>query len=272
MTDVTYAKAFREGEREEMTRDESIFVMGTDLFLRGGHWAQVKGLGDEFGPSRIRDAPISEAALMAAGVGSAMAGMRPIVDLNFLDFVFGAMDELANQAAKMRYMWGSDMPLVVRATTGVALGAAQHNNSLEAWFAHLPGLHVATPATPADAKGMIKSALRGQDPVVFLMHKALAGARGPVGDADELVPLGVARTLREGDDVTVVTYFGGVPKAMAAAETLAEAGVSAEVLDLRSVSPLRFYLQLKCFGVVRPIHCGDAHFKQPVDSVAHRMR
>ena len=131
MTELTYSQAYRDGVREEMARDSRIFVMGTDLFIRGGHWAQVKGLGQEFGVDRVRDVPISEAAMVAAGVGAAAAGMRPIVDLNFLDFIFGAMDEVANQAAKIRYMWNAAVPLVIRATTGVAFGAAQHNNQLK---------------------------------------------------------------------------------------------------------------------------------------------
>ena len=238
MTELTYSQAYRDGVREEMARDSRIFVMGTDLFIRGGHWAQVKGLGQEFGVDRVRDVPISEAAMVAAGVGAAAAGMRPIVDLNFLDFIFGAMDEVANQAAKIRYMWNASVPLVIRATTGVAFGAAQHNNQLESWFANLPGLLVAMPATPADCKGMIKAALRGDDPVIFLMHKSLGGMRGTVGGPDDLVPLGSAATPRSGTDVTIVAYGGMVARSLRAAEALAADGISAEVIDLRSVAPI----------------------------------
>jgi pyruvate dehydrogenase E1 component beta subunit len=226
------------GLREEMERDETIFVLGTDLYIRGGHWAQVKGLGSEFGPDRIRDAPISEAGMVAAGVGAALNGMRPVVDLNFIDFIFGAMDEVINQAAKVRYMWNVPVPLVIRGTAGVAMGGAQHNNSVEAWFSHMPGLLVATPATPADTKGLIKSALRGEDPVIFLMHKMLTGFRGTVGGPDDLVPFGRGQVARPGTDITVVAYSIMVHKALQAAERLAGEGISAEVIDLRTVFPL----------------------------------
>ena len=175
---------------------------------------------------------------MAAGVGAAMNGLRPIVDLNFVDFAFGAMDEIVNQAAKIRYMWGTPVPLVIRATSGVALGGAQHNNSIEAWFAHMPGLLVALPSTPSDAKGLIKSALRGSDPVIFLMHKLLTGLRGDVMGGDDLVPLGRAEVRRVGSHVTVVGYSIMVGKALQAAERLVERGIDVEVIDLRCLVPL----------------------------------
>jgi acetoin:2,6-dichlorophenolindophenol oxidoreductase subunit beta len=235
---ATLSQAYQQGVSEEMQRDPAVFVIGTDLYERGGHWAQVKGLGAEFGPERIRDAPISEAAMLAAGVGAALNGMRPIVDLNFIDFVFGGMDEVINQAAKIRYMWGVPVPVVIRGTAGVAFGAAQHNNSLEAWFSHMPGLLVATPATPADTKGLIKSALRGEDPVIFLMHKMLTAARGPVGGPDDLVPFGRAVVVREGKDATVVAYSIMVSKVLKAAENLATQGIEIEVIDLRTPFPL----------------------------------
>jgi pyruvate/2-oxoglutarate/acetoin dehydrogenase E1 component len=235
---MTYSTAYREGVQEEMARDDTIFVLGTDLFERGGHFAQVKGLGEEFGHGRIRDAPISEAAMVASGVGAAMSGARPLIDLNFADFSFGAMDEIVNQAAKIRYMWHRKVPLVIRATSGVALGGAQHNNSLEALFASIPGLAVVSPATPYDAKGLIKTALRAEDPVIFLMHKKLTGIRGPAGGADEFVPLGSANLVRKGDDVTIVSYSYGVQVATEAAEALAASGIGADVIDLRSIFPL----------------------------------
>lgn len=239
MTDrLTLSQGYAQGLGEEMARDDRIFVLGTDIFGRGGHWAQVKGLGARFGPERIRNTPISESAMVAAGVGAALNGQRPVVDLNFVDFSLSAMDEIANQAAKARYMWGTPVPMVIRGTCGVAGGAAQHNNSIESWFAHLPGLVVAMPATAADAKGMIKSALRGEDPVVFLMHKMLTGARGPVGGPDTVVPLGSARIARPGRDVTVIAYSIMVSKAIAAADALAADGVDVEVVDLRTVSPI----------------------------------
>jgi pyruvate/2-oxoglutarate/acetoin dehydrogenase E1 component len=235
---VSYSTAFQQGVREEMLRDDSIFVLGTDLYDRGGHFAQVKGIGPEFGHERVRDAPISEAAMVAAGVGAAMSGARPIVDLNFDDFAYGAMDEISNQAAKIRYMWGRNVPLVIRATSGVALGGAQHNNSMEMLFASIPGLAVVTPATPNDVKGLIKSALRADDPVVFLMHKKLSGARGEVGGSDDVIPLGSARRVRIGGDVTIVSYSNGMTTATAAADALAADGVQADLIDLRSIQPL----------------------------------
>jgi len=235
---VTVGTAFQQGVLEEMERDERIFVIGTDLFRRGGHFAQVRGVGERFGRERVRDAPISEAAIVAAGVGAAMNGMRPLVDLNFVDFAFGAADEILNQAAKLRYMSGATMPLVIRASSGVALYGAQHNNCLEGLFASTPGLLVATPATPADTKGMIKSALRADDPVIFLMHKRLTGVRGPVGGPDDLVPLGSARIARPGADVTLVSYSFPLRRVLEAADALAERGIDAEVIDLRSLQPL----------------------------------
>ena len=235
---VTVGQAFQQGLREEMTRDETVFVLGTDLFIRGGHFAQVKGIGPEFGPERVIDAPISEAAMVAAGVGAAMNGMRPLIDLNFIDFAFGAMDEIANQAAKARYLWGKPVPLVIRASSGIALYAAQHNNSLEAWFMHTPGLVVVMPSNARDTKGILKSALRGDDPVVFFMHKRLTGARGEVGGPDELVPIGKAAVVREGRSATLVSGGIVVGKVMRAAEALARDGIEVEVIDLRTIFPL----------------------------------
>ena len=238
MTIATYSQAFAQGVREEMLRDPSIFVMGTDQFERGGTFGQLVGIGEAFGAERVRDTPISEAALVAAGVGAAINGMRPIVDLSFADFSFGAMDEIANQAAKMRYMLRRPVPLVIRASAGVALYAMQHNNSLESWFAHMPGLLVVMPATPADCKGLIKTALRGEDPVVFLMHKRLGGQRGEVGGEEDLVPFGCANVARAGRDVTVVAYSFMVRRALQTAEALAAEGIDVEVIDLRTVMPL----------------------------------
>lgn len=234
----TYSTAYQQGLREEMERDATIFVLGTDLYERGGHFAQVKGLGESFGAARIRDTPISEAAMVACGVGAALNGTRPVVDLNFLDFAYGAMDELVNQAAKIRYMWGRPVPLLVRATAGVSQGGAQHNNSLQSWFMGTPGLAVVFPCRPWDVKGLLKTAVRGQDPVIFMMHKLLTGARGPVGGADELVPIGSARVVRPGQDVTLITYGYGVVIAEQAAQALSGSGIDVEIIDLRSLAPL----------------------------------
>ena len=235
---TTLSRAYRDGLAEEMERDSSIMVMGTDLYERGGHWAQVTDLGPRFGRHRVRNSPISEAAMVGAGVGAALNGLRPVVDLNFIDFAFGGMDEIVNQAAKARYWWGRPVPLVIRGTTGFAGGGAQHNNSIEAWFSHVPGLLVAYPSTPADAKGLIKTALRGEDPVIFLMHKMLTGLRGEVGGPDDLVPFGRAAIRRPGSDVTVASYGAAVGKAVRAAEQLADDGIDVEVVDLRTVMPL----------------------------------
>jgi pyruvate dehydrogenase E1 component beta subunit len=239
---ITLSRAFAEGVAEEMQRDERIFIIGTDIYERGGHFAQVKGLGAMFGRERVRDAPISEAAMVAAGVGAALAGMHPIVDLNFVDFALGAMDEIVNQAAKMRFMSGSPVPLVIRATSGTALFAAQHNNSFDGFFSQTPGLLVVAPSTPADAKGLIKSALRAEDPVIYLMHKRLAGTRGVIDDNVEPIPLGKALVRRPGSHITIVTYGACMPKALKAADELAAGGIEAEVIDLRTLFPLDYDL------------------------------
>ena len=234
----TLAQAYNQGLREEMQRNPEIFVLGTDLGERGGHFGQVRGLSHEFGAERVRDTPISEAAMVAAGVGSALAGMRPIVDLNFVDFAFGAMDEIANQAAKIPYMWQVPLPIMIRASVGVALAGEQHNNQIEAWFAHLPGFLVAMASTPWDTKALVKTALRGDDPVIFLMHKRLTGLRGEVGGEEDLLPFGSAAIRRPGNDATVVTYGFMVGEALKAAERLAEDGIDVEVIDLRTIVPL----------------------------------
>jgi acetoin:2,6-dichlorophenolindophenol oxidoreductase subunit beta len=241
MSDLfTVGQAFQQGLSEEMERDDSVFVLGTDLFIRGGHFAQVKGVGPRFGHDRVIDAPISEAAMVAAGVGAAMNGMRPVIDLNFIDFAFGAMDEIANQAAKARYLWGKPVPLVIRASSGVSLFAAQHNNSIESWFMHTPGLVVVMPSNAQDTKGLLKSALRGDDPVIFFMHKRLTGSRGVVGGSEDLVPIGKAAVIREGKDVTLVAAGIVVNKLVKAADQLAREGIEAEVIDLRTIFPLDF--------------------------------
>lgn len=234
----TYSEAFQSGVREEMNRNKNIFILGTDLVERGGHFAQVKGLAQEFGSDRVRDAPISEAAMIAAGMGAAMYGCHPIVDLNFIDFSLGAMDEIINQAAKIRFMFGRPVPLVIRATSGVALGGAHHCNSLESFFSQTPGLSVAVPSTAMDVKGLIKTALRSEDPVIFLMHKKLSGARGEIGDENYFVPFGKAKTVRTGKDVAIITYGYSVITATKAAQVLESEGISVEIIDLRTLYPI----------------------------------
>lgn len=238
MRPITYSQAFQQGVREEMQRDPSIVILGTDLYIRGGHWAQVKGLGPEFGEDRVRDTPISEAAMLAVGVGAALNGLRPIIDLNFIDFAFGGMDEIVNQAAKIRYMWEVGVPVIVRATSGVAFGGPQHNNQIEGWFANTPGLVVATPATANDVRGLIKTALRGSDPVIFLMHKLLTGVRGQIDEGDVAIPFGQANIARAGTSLSIATYGIGVSRALKAAEVMEAEGVDSEVIDLRTVWPL----------------------------------
>jgi pyruvate dehydrogenase E1 component beta subunit len=240
-TRTTLVQAYREGLREEMQRDDRVLVLGEDIFKRGGNFAQVAGFGEEFGPDRVRDCPISEAAIVAAGVGSALNGMRPVVDLNFIDFGLSAMDEIVNQAAKLRFMWGRPVPMVIRGTAGIALFACQHNNSLDAAFAHTPGLAVVMPSTPADAMGLVKSAVRADDPVVFLMHKRLIGRRAVLdASAHEPVPLGRAAVRRSGKDATLVAYGVMIDRCLAAAERLAEEGIDAEVIDLRTLFPIDY--------------------------------
>jgi len=240
MTSMTYSDASRAAVAEEMRRDPNVWALGEDLG-RGGVFGQYKGLVEEFGPERISDAPISEACIMGAAVGAAMMGTRPIVEMRFSDFALCAMDELINQAAKARYMFGGQtrVPLVVREPIGMwRSSAAQHSQSLEAWYAHIPGLVVACPATPADNKGLLKSAIRCDDPVVFMEHKGLWPLEGEVPDGEDvLVPFGEARMVREGRDVTIVSWSGQVHACARAAETLGNRGIEAEVIDLRTLWP-----------------------------------
>jgi acetoin:2,6-dichlorophenolindophenol oxidoreductase subunit beta len=240
---LTYAEALNEALREEMRRDESVFVFGEDVAVWGGGgiFGVTKGLVEEFGPERVRDTPISEEAIVGMAVGAAATGTRPVAEIMYADFMGLAMEPLNNQAAKMRYMFGGkiSMPMVVRAQQGGGRGnAAQHSQSLEAWFAHLPGLRVCVPSTPHDAKGLLKTAIRMDDPVVFLEHKVLYFTKGPVPEEEYTIPLGVADVKREGSDATVVGVQVLVNYALEAAEELESDGVSVEVIDPRTVSPL----------------------------------
>ena len=241
MTELTYAEASRLAIAEEMRRDPDVWALGEDLG-RGGVFGQYAGLVDEFGPERVCDTPISEASIMGASVGAAMVGTRPVVEMRFSDFALCAVDELVNQAAKARYMFGGQarVPMVIREPIGIwRSSAAQHSQSLEAWYAHIPGLVVVAPATPADNKGLLKSAIRCDDPVVYMEHKNLWGMTGEVPEGDEwTLPLGAARVEREGADVTIVSWSRMVQACAGAAAALAEgAGVSAEVIDLRTLWP-----------------------------------
>ena len=208
MVVMSYAEAGKTALAEEMRRDPLVWAVGEDLG-RGGVFGQYQGLIEEFGPDRISDAPISEAAIMGASVGAAMAGTRPVVEMRFADFALCAVDELINQAAKARYMLGGQtkVPMVIREPMGMwRSSAAQHSQSLESWYTHIPGLVVAVPSTPADNKGLLKAAIRSDDPAVYFEHKNLWGLEGDVPDGDVLVPFGKARIKREGGDVTIVSW------------------------------------------------------------------
>jgi pyruvate/2-oxoglutarate/acetoin dehydrogenase E1 component/TPP-dependent pyruvate/acetoin dehydrogenase alpha subunit len=236
-----YWQALNEALREEMLRDPGVFVFGEDVGTYGGAYGVTRGLISEFGEKRVIDTPISEAAIAGAALGAAMAGMRPVAEIMYADFTTLAMDQLGNQAAKNRYMFGggADMPLTVRTQGGVGRGGgAQHSQSLEALWVHLPGIKVVMPSTPYDAKGLLKAAIRDQGPVIFIEHKMLYGVSGPVPEKEYLIPLGSADVKRAGKDVTVVAYSRMALLALEAAETLAAGGVDVEVVDPRTLKPL----------------------------------
>ncbi len=243
MREINFADATLEAMREEMRRDPAVFVLGEDIARQGGIFGQFKGLTEEFGPERVLDTPISEAAIVGAALGAAMTGMRPVVDIHFADFMTCAMDELVNQISKVRYMSGgqASVPLVIRAPDGIARQvAAQHSQSLEAWFLHAPGMKIVAPSNPADAKGLLKAAIRDPDPVLYCEHKSLYRMKGPVPDEaeDYLVPLGKAVVRRPGRHASLLTYSMMVGKALEAAEQLSKEGIQLEVVDLRSLLPL----------------------------------
>lgn len=238
---ITYSMALNEALREEMQRDPHVFLMGEDLGVYGGAYGVTKGLLSEFGPQRVRDTPISEAAIAGVGVGAAMAGMRPVNEIMYIDFTLLAADQIANQGAKNRYMFGgrSIMPLVIRTEGGGGRGvAAQHSQNLEAIWTHFPGVYVVMPSTPYDAKGLLKAAIREDNLVMFIEHKMLYNASGPVPEEDYIIPLGVADVKREGKHVSVITYSRMVQRALEAAEQLANEGIEVEVIDLRTLKPL----------------------------------
>lgn len=240
---LTYAAALNEALREEMARDPAVFCIGEDVGVWGGGgiYGVTRGLRDVFGPERVRDTPVSEEGIVGLSVGAALVGLRPVAEVMYADFLTLAMDPIVNQAAKMRYMFGGQaaVPLVVRTNAGAPGGkAAQHSQSLEAWFMHVPGLRVVTPATPYDAKGLLKAAIRDDNPVIFFEHKRLYARKGPVPAGDYTVPIGLANVCRAGKDVTVVANQLLVAQALDAATTLAEEGIEAEVIDVRTISPI----------------------------------
>jgi pyruvate/2-oxoglutarate/acetoin dehydrogenase E1 component len=241
MREVTFGQAIREALAEEMRRDPRVFILGEDVAEAGTVFKVLSGLVDEFGRERVIDSPISEAGITGIGVGAAMTGMRPIIDIMFGDFLTLGMDQIVNQAAKVHYMSGGKLraPLVVRTTMGATRrSAAQHSQSLYAWVAHVPGLKVALPSTPADAKGLLKTAIRDDNPVVFFEDKMMYSLRGPVPDGDHTVPFGVADIKRPGTDVTIVATSSMVHTALQAARLLEEDGISAEIVDPRTLLPL----------------------------------
>src|SRR5438105_1009673 len=241
MRELTFAQAINEALAEELRRDPAVFVIGEDVAEAGTPFKVLSGLVDEFGPERVIDSPISEAGITGIGLGAAMTGLRPVVDIMFGDFLTLVMDQLVNQAAKAHYMSGGALkaPLVIRTTLGATRrSAAQHSQSLHAWFAHVPGLKVVLPSTPADAKGLLKAAIRDDNPVVFFEDKMMFGAKGPVPAGDHVVPLGVADVKRPGSDLTIVATSSMVHVALEASEALAAQGVDAEVVDPRTLVPL----------------------------------
>jgi pyruvate/2-oxoglutarate/acetoin dehydrogenase E1 component len=241
MREITYAQAIKEAMCEEMRQDKRVFLMGEDVGLYGGAFGVSVGMFEEFGEDRVRDTPISEAAIIGAAAGAAVTGMRPIAEIMFSDFMTIGMDQLVNQAAKMRYMFGgkAKVPMVVRTPGGSGTGAAaQHSQSLEAWFCHVPGLKVVVPSTPADAKGLLKAAIRDDNPVVFIEQKLLYRKKGPVPEEEYVIPLGKADIKREGRDLTIITYGRMVPICLKVAEDLAAEGIDIEVVDPRTLLPL----------------------------------
>ena len=243
MPEITYAQAIREALDEEMSRDERVFLLGEDIGLHGGAFGVTKGLYEKHGPQRVRNTPISESAMVGAALGAALTGMRPVAEIMFADFAALAFDQIVNEAAKVRYMFGGQCsaPLVLRLPQGGLSwksAGAHHAQSLEAWYMHTPGLIVALPCTPYDAKGLLKAAIRDDNPVVFLEHKALYSFKGEVPGEEYVVPLGQADVKRPGRDVTLVAAGYMLHFALQAAERLAQEGIESEVIDPRTLKPL----------------------------------
>ena len=241
MARITMREAISQAMWEEMERDPNVFILGEEVGVWGGSYAVTKGFYDHFGGERVRDTPIAEAVIIGAAIGSAMTGLRPIAELMTINFAFSAMDHIVNEAAKLHYMFGGQfvLPLVIRAVGGGGrqLGAT-HSQTPDAIFAHFPGLKVVSPGTPADAKGLLKAAIRSNDPVLFIEHATMYQVRGEVPDGDYTIPIGKSTIQRAGKDVTIVTYSKGLEISMKAAEELVKDGIEAEIVDLRSLRPL----------------------------------
>ncbi|MBI4285568.1 MAG: alpha-ketoacid dehydrogenase subunit beta [Chloroflexi bacterium] len=241
MKEIRYVRAITEALDEEIARDEKVFLIGEDIGRGEGIFNTHRGLLAKYGDKRVKDTPISESAFMGLALGAAMAGLRPVVDILFMDFLTVCMDPLINHIAKARYMFGGQytMPITITASTGAGLGAGPHHSQcLEAWFAHIPGLKVVMPSTPYDVKGLLKSAIRDDNPVLFLYDKTIIAVKGEIPEEEYLVPLGKADIKREGTDVTVVAVSKMVTQALMAADKLAAEGISIEVIDPRTISPL----------------------------------
>jgi pyruvate/2-oxoglutarate/acetoin dehydrogenase E1 component len=241
MRELSYAEAIREGLRQEMRADARVVLLGEDIGVYGGAFGVTGDLIHEFGQERVIDTPISEAAIAGLAIGAAITGMRPVAEIQFMDFITLSSEQLVNQAAKMRYMFGGNVAvaMVLRTPAGSGTGAAaQHSQSLEAWFAHIPGLKVVMPATPADAKGLLLAAIRDPNPVIVIEHKLLYRARGPVPEEPVAEPLGRAAIRRPGQDLTIIAWSIMVSRALEAAAVLAAEGIDAEVIDLRTLRPL----------------------------------
>jgi len=239
--ELTYLEAVREALTQEMRRDPAVFLLGEDIGVYGGAFGATRGMLEEFGPERVRDTPISEAAIAGAATGAALMGMRPVMEIMFMDFLTISMNQLVNQAAKMRFMFGgkASIPLVCRAPAGSGTGAAaQHSQSLEAWFVHTPGIKVVAPSTPADVKGLLVASIRDNNPVIFMEHKLLYRTKGVVSEDLYTIPLAKADVKREGRDLTIIAYSIMVPRALEAAEQLAAEGIEIEVVDPRTLDPL----------------------------------
>ncbi len=239
--ELSYLEAIREALAEEMRRDPKVFVLGEDVGPYGGAFGVTQGLYDEFGEMRVVDTPISESAIVGIGIGAALRGYRPVVEMQFADFISCGFDQIVNQAATLRYRYGgrASVPIVVRAPSGGNVGGGlYHSQNPEAWFMHRPGLKVVAPSTPYDAKGLLKAAIRDENPVVYFEHKYLyRRAKGPVPEGNEIVPIGVAATRREGGDITLITYGAMTAPSLEAADRLAAEGVEVEVIDLRTLLP-----------------------------------
>jgi 2-oxoisovalerate dehydrogenase E1 component beta subunit len=237
---TTYVEAIRQGLWEEMTRDEDVFVLGEDVGVYGGAFKVTAGFLDQFGEDRVMDTPLSESAIVGAAIGAALMGMRPVAEMQFADFISCAFDQITNFAAKCRYRWGAGVPLVIRAPSGGGIhGGPFHSQNPEMYFVHTPGLKVVAPSTAYDAKGLVKSAIRDEDPVLFFEHKYLyRRIKEELPSNEFLVPIGKADIKREGRDISVITYGAMVHKALEAAEVLADDGIELEVVDLRTLVPL----------------------------------